>query len=266
MSDSTTETKPKLLNRKFGFGWLTFALVGLLGLLLLSMGVGTGLVEAVFVLLAGWASFLSRTGPRIHWNFDLIAMGVICTAVALLLAHWLVRGLVRKVGEARGTPWAWPWRWTWCGATVVAISFVVGMAVGGVVHQVGWINSSPEPLMESKGVNWEAHSNIRTLDLAFRIAADETTNNLVETRRAMWNTTNGFFRSPSRSAAAMQSSHMLLILGEGNVVRGSVIFPRDPTVAAKLGGSFTLDGNAEWLPWEQLQTRLKEHSAKLVSY
>lgn len=266
MSDSTAETKPTLLKRKVGCGCLTLALLGLIGLFLLSMGLGTGQVEAGFILLTGWASFLSRTGPRIHWNFDLIAMGVICTAIALLLAHWLVNGLVRTVGEARGKNWTWPWRCTWCGATVVAIAFIVGMAMGGIVHQVGWIHSSPEPLMERKGIKWEINSNMRTVEMAFRLASDDTATNLTEIRREMWNPTNSYFGSAKQTAAAMQSCHLLLIIGENSAVHGTIIFPRDPTVAAKLGGSFTLDGNAEWLRGEQLQARLKEYSARLISY
>ena len=266
MIDTEVETKPDLLGHKRGCGCLMLALSGLLALFLLTFGLGTGQLEAGFILLTGWASFLGRTGPRLHWNLDLIALGVSCTVSAVLLTHWLVGGLVRKVNESRGREWRWPWKWTWCGAAVVALAFVVGMAVGGIVHQAGWIYSSPEPLMVRKGINWKEHVNIQQMAGDLRIAAGEATNNLIEIRRALWHPTNGSFDSPARIAAVLQSSYILFIVGEKNTVRGSLIFPRDPADAAKLGGAFTLDGDTKWLKWEQLQGRLQEYRAALVSF
>ncbi len=264
---TTAQTSPSnSRSRKVGCGCAFFAGLFLFFFIFLPVGLGAAQAESLWVLLTGWTSFLNRTGSRIHWNFDLIAMCVLCTALALVLAHWLLRGFIGKVIAARGGNWIWPWKWTWCGAMVIGIAFIVGMAMGGIVHQVGWIHSNPEPLMERKGIKWEINADMRTMETAFRIASDDTATNLAEIRREMWNPTNSYFGSAKRTATAMQSCHFLLIVGENNAVHGTIIFPRDPTLAAKLGGSFALDGNSEWLRGEQLQARLKEYSARLISY
>src|SRR5262249_49375232 len=43
------------------------------------------------------------------------------------------------------------WRWRWTGWLVggVVLMFVAGLAAAGVAHQVGWLITSPEPIVEN---------------------------------------------------------------------------------------------------------------------
>lgn len=251
--------------RFLGCGCLAWLGITFVVIFLLSLGIGTGWIETLFTLLFGWVAFLNRTGERIHWNFDLIGMGLLCTVIGLVVAHWLFKGLVRAAGEARGKSWRWPVKWTCCGAGILGLVFLVGMAVGGIVHQIGWIHSNPEPLMEQKGRNWAVTSDMRMLALAFRMASsDNETNNLAAIRQDMWNPAYGYLGTPQRALEIMQGYHFLLILDQHQTAQGYLIFPRNPALAQKMGGCFCFEGKEDdWLNWEKIQALLQEYRDRL---
>ncbi len=227
-----------------------------LGLVFVSLTGGFGLLELGFTLVVGWLKFLERTLPRIQWNFDLIAMGVVCVAAVLGLGQAFLNGLTRSISEKRGNGWRWHWKWTWCGACGVAVLFLVGMAVGGVVHQLGWIASSPERMMERKGKRHEARYNIKQLDISFRIELNDAGDNLSVARQAM--------RQPDRQVVRLlQDVHFLLIVNKSGIMEGYVLFPRDPVQFEDYGGFYFAEETEKWLSREQMQQLLQKHRDNL---
>ena len=118
--------------------------------------------------------------------------------------------------------------------------------------------------MERKGANWEARNEMRNLDLSFKMASEDYTNDLAAVRRDLWNPTNDYFGSPQKTAAVMQSYHFLLIQDEQRAIRGRLIFPRDPTKVRKAGGYFSWDDNGDLVNQARLEQLLREHRDRLI--
>jgi hypothetical protein len=96
-------------------------------------------VEAPVVLLFGWVMFLVRVLPRAELDRGSVLVGV----VAMLLLVVGVQGFGRSWSTAR----SWKWRWSLSGVGLVAVLFAAGTALVGIVHQIGWLATSPEPLV-----------------------------------------------------------------------------------------------------------------------
>ena len=120
-------------------------------LILLTACVFPLLPEFVFDLAFGWVGYLVGVLPRVRPSPVGVASGVICLALFTGGAHVFLRWLF---GEVRG-PQSSPWQVRWTGMLVAAIAlmFTAGMAATGVVHQVGWIVNSPEPIISGGGAS-----------------------------------------------------------------------------------------------------------------
>jgi hypothetical protein len=254
----TSSSVVRLLMLALGFFVLFFLLVA---------GVGPGYFEITGALLAGWFKFLQRTLPRITWNRDLVGMGMLCVAIILFLAHRFLNWITRSVAAARGREWRWPWKWTWCSFAAVFLLFLVGMAIGGATHQIGWIVSSPEPLLERKG-GWRFYdeSYMRQLQLALRLVSQDT-NNLAEMRRELWNPTNEYYSQPRNFPPVLQTYHLLIIKDETNGVIGSIVFPRDRQRRDRSGGRISLEDQKNILndsvPAKELPELILRYQGKL---
>ncbi|MGK0190759.1 MAG: hypothetical protein ACI9R3_006589, partial [Verrucomicrobiales bacterium] len=121
--------------------WVVGICIGILVGLVLIVSI-PGSFDVLWALASGWFTFLQRTLPNITWNGSLVGMGVLCSMIALGLAHGFLRSVI-KAGQR------WRFRWTVCGLMIVGLVFLVGMSVAGVVHQVGWIVGSDEAMIVS---------------------------------------------------------------------------------------------------------------------
>jgi len=104
--------------------------------------------EAVGAILFGWIGFLTRVLPQVRVYWPSVAMGA--TAFCLFTAglHWfLVQLTPAAAAEGEAVRVRWRFRWTAAAATMVVIAFAAGIAIVGIVHQVGWLANSPEPLL-----------------------------------------------------------------------------------------------------------------------
>lgn len=119
------------------------------------VAIGLGVVgcmiggEAVQALLFGWIGFLTRVLPQVRVYWPSVALGA--TAFCLFVAglHWLLVQLTpRASAEGEAAPVGWRFRWTAAAATMVVITFAAGIAMVGIVHQVGWLATSKAPLTE----------------------------------------------------------------------------------------------------------------------
>jgi hypothetical protein len=143
--------------------WIAAVLAAVVGLGWLVTG------EGVIALALGWFSFLRRVLPQMRFDGESAVVGV--TAFVLLTAgvHWLAHGI--RLSGANGEAVV-PWRFRWTAALVlmVAVAFAAGIAVVGVVHQVGWLANAEQPLLvETVGTPWDA--DLRTGQRMFALGA-----------------------------------------------------------------------------------------------
>jgi hypothetical protein len=123
---------------KYGMG---LTLAAIVGVLLFCAGCVYPF-EAVFYLILGWGFFLARVLPQITMSADGILTGVIGLVGFVLGLHLLLRWFAGTQDRP------WQWRWT-CGlAALVVVMFAAGIGTVGSLHQVGWLVTSPRPLLE----------------------------------------------------------------------------------------------------------------------
>jgi hypothetical protein len=253
MSELDAQLVPERPRKFLGCGCLVWALGLFVLVFVISPFAFSGYIEAGVLLLFGWVAFLNRTLVRITLNWDLIGMGLVCAGGILVIAHYFLRWLVGSIAAQRGSGGHWPWRWTWCGLMALGVLFLVGMAVGGAAHQIGWISNSPEPLMEQKG-RYAALSTMRALEFGMKVASQDMTNPAAM-RQLLWDEKENVIGPRHNTAKILQSAHVLLI-APSNQVEGWIIFPRDPALMKRFGGTISQLDETTRLTAEQLREKL----------
>jgi hypothetical protein len=127
------------------------------------------MIEAPYSLIVGWVHYLIRIVPMVRINVSAVAVFVIAIPVTLVLGHWFLSWLWRGMGNAR----AWRWKWSVGGLSGLMLMFVIGTAATGIVHQTGWLITSPKPLVvssfsRSKANGIKCASNLREIGSAVR--------------------------------------------------------------------------------------------------
>jgi len=244
---------------------LIYGLFGLV-LLVLFAEVISGPIEIVLTLVVGWVSFLRRTWPKLHWNWDLIGMALVCITFILAGTHWFANWLSRAIQVSRSTQagWCWPWKWTWCGLSLVVLGFLVGMSVGGVVHQAGWIASSPEPMLELKGFSTD-RINMQQLDEALQSAIDESNGNIQRIRLQTQRKGSEFQSRFGERGSLLESCHVLLILAADGGCNGAIIFPRNTKSRERYGGWYLLGKERGPKPNSKITELIRQHGTNLIS-
>ncbi len=113
----------------------------------------------------GWVLFLIHTLPRMTVDGPSVFVG--CLALALFTAGVHVAGRAWR-RNALAKP---PWKLRWSLATVVGIFllFAAGISLIGIVHQAGWLLTSPEPY-SVRTVPWigpaQSPNNLKQIALA----------------------------------------------------------------------------------------------------
>ncbi len=262
---ASTQSPSRSVGRQIGRATF-WSISTLVILLLLLMTIGPGLFELPFVLATGWVSFLARIVPKVTWNWDLVGMSIVSAAVILLLAHWFSNWIVKNAASARGVEWRWPWKWTICALMSIGLFFLVGMCVGGIVHQLGWMASSQEPWYEAKRGKVLDISNMKQVDLAIRLALEDADGNIESARRELWKSGNGFFSQSKSSPPMMQKYHLLVVNGEDGKAMGTIIFPRDGQKRVAVGGYYNFnETNGGLISSPKLQELLQKWRPRLIA-
>jgi len=220
----------------------------------------------VFASLAfGWIGFLTRVVPKISWNWDLLGMAGLCVAGLLGIGHLFIRWLAGEISGANGKRWSWPWRWTWCGALAIGVLFLVGMAVGGIVHQAGWIAASPEPLYEVKR-GYGFYGELKQFNGALRMALSDSKDDWQQTRHELRKPNSEYFPSQQNQPAPDEQITCLLIVSETRCV-GAIVFPRINSSSSASGYLlyWYLQGEERYLPITELGSLLRKHQRQLVA-
>jgi hypothetical protein len=230
----------------------------------LFLGVAAPKEQILHLLIWGWLKFLSRTIPRITWNWDLVGMALLCLAALLALAHGFLKWLIAQIGRSCGKAWFLAWRFTWCGTLSVGVLFLVGMAVGGIVHQAGWIASSPESLYERKGGIGYA-SELRQLHLELVMAMNDRDSDLQKTRRDLEETQRQQ-RHLSRRSWDTERFTCLVIVDPSRRIAGGILFPRVRSGPASSRDVLYWNGPVyEWFAFPDLAALIRKHEGQLVA-
>lgn len=253
---------PPLPNRRVAIGCLCFLVIPFLFFLGLVGAISS--LEPPLILAFGWIAFLGRTLPKISWNWDVIGMGLMCVALILFLAHRFLTWFVKNVAAA-SVSWRWPWKWTWCGLSAVMIFFLVGMATGGIAHQIGWIITSPDPWFEVKG-NLNDKMEMERTYMAFRTALEETNGDLAVLRRRIWSSENNLIVLPDKGVSLMEKFHILFIVGADKKVTGLIIFLRDPQKRAKVYALYSNGDSEGYVAPNGISDLIRTNQQNLISF
>jgi hypothetical protein len=266
MSDAAPEETTSPAPRRPSGCCLTLGLLAIpIFFLMMMAGIGQGLVDLSFSLLFGWIAFLRDTVPRISWDWGAIAAGTLFTGLLLILGHSFLSWLGRGIASARGTTFRWPWKWTWCGLGGIALCLLVGMAVAGAAHQIGWIAGRQESLFESRPLKLAHYAQMHEVR---RIAVEclKRTNSVEGLRQQM----PTLFQDPERRSwrlpATLQSFQLLLLVGSNAAVQGILILPRDPETQRKFGGEYVGQASGGPLKAEALRQFIESNQTNLVAF
>jgi hypothetical protein len=152
--------------KRFGKGleWLAVALgIGLLTLCCLPF-----LAEAGFYLVAGWAFFLVRVLPQITVNANGVLTGVVALLAFVAGLHLFARWLYAASPDA--PPRRWQLQWTLGLTALVVVMFATGIATVGCFHQIGWLATSPQALLDgglrSPSFRADSRNHLRSIALS----------------------------------------------------------------------------------------------------
>jgi len=223
-------------------------------------------IEVMIGLGSGWVSFLSRTVPQIRWNWNLVLMAVLCAALVLLGAQWFLNWIwqATRAAHSSSPPGRWPWKWTWCGLTAIAVFFLVGMSVGGITHQIGWMAASPEPMMETRGGVSET-AKLRQVSMALEFALAEPNPSIARIRSEAANGEGNLFGLIDDRVKVLESYQILLLVESDGGVKGALVFPRQASRREKTGGWYILGDDRGPKPAKELNELIHRHRKQLVA-
>jgi hypothetical protein len=105
--------------------------------------------QASYALVAGWVHFLARVLPQITVNANGVLTGVVGLLAFVAGLHLFARWFYAASPDA--PPHRWQFRWTLGLTALVVVMFAAGIATVGTLHQIGWLATSPVPLIGREG-------------------------------------------------------------------------------------------------------------------
>jgi len=259
----TPDTKKLTLAERIGgiiLGIVALLLLLLLALPLLLGGQGGGYVNLILTLIFGWLEFCSRTLPAIDWNWTMIALSGFCLAGIGFGLNRFLKWFACFVAEKRGKSFIWPTRWTWSALAAVGLFLAVGMSVGGVLHQVGWMAGSKEPMMVSRARN-AGFATMKQIDGALQQALLESKEDYELARQSVWN----YLKHPE---TLQKRYRVFVVIGADGEVMGRVIFPLNQQDFQQTGGLVYIEGETDdgFLPMEKVKSLLQTYRNKLRQF
>ncbi len=100
------------------------------------------IVSTGWILATGWITELGRLAKAFHPSWPSLAWFAGGLAGFMIGAHLFVRSLRRGSGS-------WRFRATCASVGLGLFTILAGMALGGTVHQLGWLFGSGQPVVES---------------------------------------------------------------------------------------------------------------------
>ncbi len=123
--------------RPYAYTVVAIGLFALLG----EVCVGRG---TAYFLVFGWSDFLRETLPKVKIRWDGVFFAAILLALSIGFFHSFVSWLLNATQkESSIASQKWRWQSSIAAVFLFLLIFVVGIAMAGVVHQVGWIWNTP---------------------------------------------------------------------------------------------------------------------------
>jgi Protein of unknown function (DUF1559) len=104
--------------------------------------------DVIYQLTLGWILYLIRVVPQIRLDLTGVVTAAFCLTGVLVGLHAFAGWIAAHNRGASGPRWEWRSTLTLVG--VIVLAFVAGIAAVGVVHQTGWLMSSPAPVFEDR--------------------------------------------------------------------------------------------------------------------
>lgn len=142
---------------------IKWVLLGLFGLSLLTCTGAVWLIEVPILLVIGWVHFLAGVLPEVTFRWGYIAETLGVVVVLGVGTHLFLGRLWRQLRAEEAQARPWPVRWSVSLVALGVLLFSATMATVGIGHQVGWMMSSPEPLVESSWNSMRQSARIRQL-------------------------------------------------------------------------------------------------------
>jgi hypothetical protein len=219
------------LNAKNPVAWIAAIFIGAcLLVILLPLATSPFFPGAILTVLPmGWWHFLKHNLPQITVNWPLIATGVLCSALVLVLGHYLLRALSRQLQQLSHPTQAarqWCWRWTVCSYFGVWMVFIIAFGAAGVLRHTTWLLQYPGPWYERR-IN--LYSEMRVVDGTLQMLLMENNSNLESTLKAFNN------EQPYRASQTplFEDFNVIFYSDRSNQVAAYVIIPRTPRFLAK---------------------------------
>jgi len=221
---------------------------------------GPAFYRMVVVLPFGWVGFITRTFPNIGWNWDLVGMGVVSLVLIGAGLNWFMRWLASCITERRGKNFVWLARWTWSVMVAVAIFFAVGMSVGGIVHQVGWMAGSKEPKLVVKN---QTRTDMMRLDNYVQYAFQGANEDILSARERFWKDEVGFGRDTLELKLNYQ---VYVVIDKDGKYLSHIIKPRTKQLFLRYGG-YTDGGDAlGFKPATEIDKLLEQNRDNVVLF
>jgi len=104
-------------------------------------------LQVPFRLLLGWISYLVRVLPQVSPDWPTIMMACVLIVVFAAGTHGFLKWLVAAIPSAAQLSWS-P-RHSLAVVALVLLTFVVGISMVGITHQIAWMATSKQPLMQN---------------------------------------------------------------------------------------------------------------------
>jgi hypothetical protein len=108
--------------------------------------------DMLFNLAFGWIFYLRRVLPQVRISISGVATAAVCLGALALGLQWYLRWFAGQMprGDAGAASIAstWPIRRTGVIIGLLILMFVAGISAVGISHQIAWLLTSPEPVIE----------------------------------------------------------------------------------------------------------------------
>ena len=166
-------------------------------------------------------------------------MAIVCSILIVAGMHWLCAWIYKHTAEKeKAERWKWQWSLSFYGA--LWLLFLAAMGITGVVHQVGWLVTSKEPVLVVRRHPWV---RIRQAALEIHLAATDADWKIEVLGKSLSN-----IFGPSRDRKLLlEEFHVLFLPDNKGALDAIVFFSRDVLEREKTGFLLILNqsGNSE---------------------
>ncbi len=220
-------------------------------------------IRIVAKLVTGWWGFLERVLPAMTVSWSGIGMAVGCSLLIIVGMHSLSGWLFAHASRILKEDSQRTWRWTWTIALYLGVWLVFFAIMGavGVIHQVGWLVRSKEPVMVRQEFWGFLRGQLHNCGHDLLAAADDTNWNLEDARRAFLQIAEWRASRPG----TVEDFHIVLFPGTNAQMVAGIIFHRDLAARARTGFVLvTPTTESEFLPFAELPAVLARYQSQGV--